>query len=78
MYGHLGSTTELHKVILFICFKLLKKILVSHFDEMAKKTGILFQNNDFVHDASVIITITLMTFFQVCVTLGLHIIQFHC
>jgi len=36
VYGHLGSTTELHKIIIYICFKFLKKILVSLFDEMAK------------------------------------------
>jgi len=36
VYGHLGSTTELHKLIIFICLKLLKKILVSLVDEMAK------------------------------------------
>ena len=63
MYGHLGSSTELHKLIIFICFKLLKKILVSLLEEMAKKTGILFQNNDFFHDASVFITICLNDFF---------------
>jgi len=37
VYGHLGSSTELHKLIICICFKLLKKILVSLFEEMAKK-----------------------------------------
>jgi len=37
VYGHQGSTTELNKLIIFICFKLLKKILVSLLDEMAKK-----------------------------------------
>ena len=63
MYGHLGLTIELHKLIVFICFKLLKKILVSLFDEMAKKTQILLQNNDFVHDASVFTTICLNDFF---------------
>jgi len=46
VYEHIGSPTELHKLIIFICFKLLKKIMVSLFDE------ILFQNNDVVHDAS--------------------------
>ena len=40
MYAHLGLITELHKLILFICFKLLKKFLVSLFDEMAKKNWI--------------------------------------
>jgi len=63
VYGHLGLTIELHKLIVFICFKLLKKILVSLFDEMAKKTQILLQNNDFVHDASVFTTICLNDFF---------------
>ena len=64
MYAHLGSTTELHKLIIFICFKLLKKILVCLYDEMAKNTGILFQNNDFVYDANfVFITICLNDFF---------------
>jgi len=63
VYGHLGSSTELHKLIIFICFKLLKKILVSLFEEMAKKLKILFRNNDFFHDASVYITICLNYFF---------------
>ena len=62
MYAHLGSTTELHILLKHICFKFLKKILVSLFDEMAKKTGILFQNNGFVYDASVFITICLNYF----------------
>jgi len=39
---------------------------------MVKKTGISFQNNDFVHDAGVFITICLNDFFQVCVALGLQ------
>ena len=63
MYAHLGSTAELQKLIIFICFKLLKKILVSLFDEMAQKTGIIFQNNDLLHDASVFITICLNELF---------------
>jgi len=52
MFGHLGSTTGLQRLIIFICFKWFKKILVSLFKEMAKKTGILFPNNDFVPDQS--------------------------
>jgi len=63
VYAHLGLTAELHKLLIFICFKLLKKILVSILDEMPQKTGILFQNKDFVHDASVFITICLNDFF---------------
>jgi len=31
VYAHLGSTTELHKLMIFICFELLKNILVSPF-----------------------------------------------
>jgi len=61
VYANLGSTTELHKLVILIC--LLKTIPVSLFDEMAKKPGILFQNNDLVHEASDFIIICLNDFF---------------
>jgi len=37
MYKHQGSSTELHKLTLLICFKWFKKILVSLVDKMAKE-----------------------------------------
>ena len=62
MYAHLGSASDLHKIVIFSCFKLLKKILVSLFDKMAKTLEIFFQNNDFI--LSVFITICLNDFFS--------------
>jgi len=73
MFGHLGSTNELKHLIIFICFKWLNNILVARWP----KTGFFAKTMIHVSDTSVFINICLNDFFKVCVTLGLHLLQFH-
>jgi len=79
MYGHIHvfSTKVLKCLIIFICFKWFKKILVAPFDEMAQKLAFYAKTMIHVPDTSVFITICLNDFFYVTLTLDLYFIQFH-
>jgi len=63
MYGQLGSTTELNKLIIFIGSEQFKKILAPLVDEMAKKLERYAKTMIHVPDTSVVTTISYNDFF---------------